>query len=108
MDLSKIKLGTELSVLGLENELERFTSATEALDRVLDGITTTAVSPDRLIKVTVTARGELRALELDPGIYRNQDAPALAASILATVSGATATTAAKVSAAFDDFEEQVS
>lgn len=108
MELSDLKLGKELSALGLEKELERFTSARSELDSALDAITATAVSPDRLIKVTVTGRGELRGLEFDPGIYREQDIAALAASILATVSQANVTAATKVAAAYSEFEEQVS
>ncbi|WP_020386858.1 YbaB/EbfC family nucleoid-associated protein [Kribbella catacumbae] len=108
MDLSHLKLGQELSALGLEKELERFTSASSKLDSALDAITATAVSADRLIKVTVTGRGELRGLEFDPGIYREQDVQALAASILATVSQANAAAAAKAATAYREFEEQVS
>ena len=108
MDLANLRLGKELSVLGLEKELEHFTSAAGALDRALDKISATAVSPDRLIKVTVTGRGELRELELAPGVYGTQDPAALASDILTTIAQATATAAAKTAVAYDAFEEEVS
>lgn len=108
MDLSNFGLSKELSVFGLEKEIERFTAASSALEKALDAITATAVSADRLIKVTVSGRGELRGLELDPGIYREQDPSALGAAILAALAQANAAAATKVSAAYRDFEEQVS
>lgn len=108
MDLSDLKLSKELSILGVELELERFTSASSTLEKALDAITASAVSPDRLIKVTVTGRGELRALELDPGIYRDQNPSALSAAILTTLTQANAAASTKITAAYHAFEEQIS
>lgn len=108
MELSDFGLGKELVALGLQKELDRVSSATAALDAELDTIVATAISPDRLIRVTVTARGDVPQLEFDPAIYDRQDAPALAAAILATLSEAQAAVAAKAAGRYDDFEERLS
>lgn len=44
-----------------------------------------AESDDGLVRVSVGLGGELKGLELDPRIYRSQDAQALAKSIVETV-----------------------
>jgi DNA-binding protein YbaB len=96
-----------MAALGLDSGLEQLTTATAALDRAFDEIIATAVSPDRLVKVTVTGRGEIRAMEFDPGIYEGKDPRALADTILATVASAHAAADAKVAAAYESFQEQL-
>ena len=54
----------------------------------IDDIEVTESSPDGLITVVVTGRGTLAELELDPRIYRDQNADALAGTIMATVRAA--------------------
>lgn len=44
-----------------------------------------AESPDGLVAVTVGAQGQLRSLWLDPRVYRNPDAAALAEDIVEAV-----------------------
>ncbi|GAA3583389.1 hypothetical protein GCM10022222_80200 [Amycolatopsis ultiminotia] len=44
-----------------------------------------AESPDGMVEVSVGAQGQLRSLWLDPRIYRNRDAAALAADIVEAV-----------------------
>jgi DNA-binding protein YbaB len=44
----------------------------------------TAVSADGYVEVTVDARGAVVGLALDPRVYREPDADALAATIIAT------------------------
>jgi DNA-binding protein YbaB len=56
----------------------------------IDDIEVTSSSPDGLITAVVTGRGTLADLELDPRIYRDQNADALAAAIMATVRAAAA------------------
>jgi DNA-binding protein YbaB len=53
------------------------------LERVAE-IAETAVSADGYVEVTVDARGAVVGLALDPRVYREPDADALAATILAT------------------------
>lgn len=59
----------------------------ETWERVA-AIAETAVSDDGCVEVTVDARGELLALSLDPHVYRERDADALAARIVATATEA--------------------
>lgn len=66
-------------------ERERMARAVRRVQDKLVDIEVTEESDDGLIAATVGARGELRALDLDPRIYRSQDATALADDILATV-----------------------
>jgi DNA-binding protein YbaB len=108
MKPSDFKLGQELSALGLQNELERSMSAMNAVQAEIFALTATAVSPDRLIKVTIGARGDVRELEFDPDIFERQDPPGLAAAILATLSEAGAAMAAKVTKRYDDLAEGLS
>jgi DNA-binding protein YbaB len=63
----------------------RFRSRLVELQSRLPEVRETAESADGLITVTLGARGELLALELDPRIYRTTDAAALAQDILDTV-----------------------
>ena len=48
----------------------------------------TASSHDGRVTASVGARGELRALELDPRVYRDRDAETLAESIVDTIAEA--------------------
>lgn len=48
----------------------------------------TAVSADGYVEVTVDARGAVVGLALDPRVYREPDADALAATIVATAAEA--------------------
>ena len=108
MEPSELRLGRELAALGLHNELERSLSAINAVQAELDTITATVVSPDRLIKVTIGAHGDIRELDLDPDIFRTQDPQELAAAILATLSEASTAIAGKIAARYDDLAERLS
>lgn len=66
-------------------EQERMARAFKRVQEKLVDIEVTEESDDGLIVASVGARGELRALDLDPRIYRTQDATALADDILVTV-----------------------
>jgi DNA-binding protein YbaB len=107
MDVPKFDLGKEMAALGLDSGLEQLTAAADALDRAFDETVVTAVSPDRMVKVTVTGRGDVRAIEFDPGIYRSEDPQALAAVVLATLGQAHATAAVKLEAAYESFREHL-
>lgn len=65
----------------LSEESERRAEAIRHTWRALDDIEEIAESPDGHVVVTVDARGHLRRLELDPRVYRNADAAALAKAI---------------------------
>jgi DNA-binding protein YbaB len=65
----------------LEREASRIRSA-------VTGTTGTAESPDGLVEATVGLYGELVELEIDPRIYRTQDAAALAEQIRTAVNTA--------------------
>ncbi|WP_350279077.1 YbaB/EbfC family nucleoid-associated protein [Kribbella sp. HUAS MG21] len=105
--MSKFNPGKELAALGLDSGIEELNAATQALDRAFDETVATAVSPDRMVKVTVTGRGDVRAIEFDPGIYRTADPRALAAVVLATLGQAHATAATKMEAAYNAFREHL-
>lgn len=66
-------------------DLERFRDGLLEVRRKLADVRATAESDDGLVEVTVGGRGELLELALDPRVYRNTDARALADDILATV-----------------------
>ena len=108
MEPSEFRLGQELAALGLHNELERSLSAMNAVQAELDTLTATAVSPDRLIKVTIGAHGDVRELEFDPDVLRTQDPPGLAAAILATLAEASTTMAAKLATRYAELAERLS
>lgn len=108
MEPSELRLGQELAALGLHNELERSLSAMNAVQAELEAVTATAVSPDRLIKVTIGAHGDVRELELDPDVFRTQDPQGLAAAILATLSAASTTMAGKLATRYADLAERLS
>jgi DNA-binding protein YbaB len=71
-------------------EYERLAEDVRAMRDGLDRIRAAAYSPDGLVSVTVGGRGELLDLTLDPRIYRDQDAGALAGTITETVRDAVA------------------
>ncbi len=108
MEPSEFRLGQELAALGLHNELERSLSAMNAVQAELDTLTATAVSPDRLIKLTIGAHGDIRELEFDPDILRTQDPQGLAAAILATFSEASTKMATKLATRYAELAEQLS
>lgn len=68
---------------------ERLTERVLAMRDGIDEITVTEHSPDGLVTVVVDGRSKLLELELDPRIYRDQNADALAKTIMATVLAAT-------------------
>jgi DNA-binding protein YbaB len=108
MDLSNLNLGKEFAALGLDNGLDWLTKATEELDQAFDETVATAVSADRLVKVTVTGRGEVREVEFDPGICRGTTDPrVLAATVLDTIRRAHAAADVKLKAAYDAFQERL-
>ncbi|MEV8442643.1 YbaB/EbfC family nucleoid-associated protein [Actinosynnema sp. NPDC051121] len=63
------------------DDLQRIWERVAAIDE-------SAWSHDGRVSASVGARGELRALELDPRVYRDHDAEALAKSIVDTVAEA--------------------
>ncbi len=69
---------------------ERLRNDLLTLRQSFSEITETAYSPDGLVKATVGSRGQLTKLGLDPRIYRETDATALAATITATIRAAVA------------------
>lgn len=79
---------TELT--GRLAEYARLAEQMRAVREGIDDIRATAYSDDGLISAVVGGRGELRELELDPRIYREQDATALASRIVATIRDAAA------------------
>jgi YbaB/EbfC DNA-binding family len=54
----------------------------------IGGVTAQAYSPDRMVRATAGAFGDLCELHLDPRHQHDRDADALAATILATVHAA--------------------
>ncbi len=70
-------------------EHERLAKRVLAMRDGIDDIEVTESAPDGLITVVVTGRGTLTELELDPRIYRDQNADALADAILETIRAAT-------------------
>jgi DNA-binding protein YbaB len=75
-------------VRGTLAEYERMAEQVRAMRDGIENVRATNHSDDGLVTAVVGGQGELLELELDPRIFRDQDAPGLAASILATVSGA--------------------
>lgn len=110
MDLTELGLDKELArtmaQFGFDKELAWITADVSALEEKIDAIAVTEVSPDRMVKATVDGRMGLRELALDPGIYANPDAHALAASILATIQRAAATAAVRSTAVGEEFQER--
>lgn len=71
-------------------QYERLRSGMDELQRKLAAFQVTAESDDGLVRATVGPRGQLVKLVLDPRVYRERDAEALASKITATVEQATA------------------
>lgn len=76
-------------------QYRRLRSGMDELQAKLAELRVTATSDDGHVTATVGPRGQLVSLELDPRVYRHDDARALAAKITATVqqAAASATTA---------------
>ncbi|TCC22331.1 YbaB/EbfC family nucleoid-associated protein [Kribbella sindirgiensis] len=73
---------------GWLDDLERIERQTRKAQQLFDAGTGTAEAADGLIEVTVTARGELTKLFLDPRVYRDLGAGELAEEIVAAVNNA--------------------
>jgi DNA-binding protein YbaB len=69
-------------------ELEELDREVRRIQQAVKESTGTAESPDGLIEATVTVYGELADLVVDPRVYREGDADALAEQIKATVNEA--------------------
>ncbi|MGZ0148956.1 YbaB/EbfC family nucleoid-associated protein [Kribbella sp. WER1] len=108
MEPSETGLGRQLAAIGLQNELERSLAAMNAVQTELESVTATAVSPDRLIKVTIGAHGDVRELEFDPDVFGTHDPQGLAAAIVATLSAASTAVATKIAERYDDLVERLS
>jgi DNA-binding protein YbaB len=70
------------------SDLQQASTKLEESQRRIRQIKGLAQSPDRLVKATVGPRGQLVDLELDPRLFRNPNAKAVAATIMATVRAA--------------------
>lgn len=68
----------------------------DPVQRVAAELTATAESPDGLVAATAGPHGQVRALYLDPRLYRTRDPVALAHSVLAAVLAATEAAAREV------------
>jgi DNA-binding protein YbaB len=73
---------------GLYDDYARLVRDVREMRRKLDEARATAESEDGLISATVSGRGELMELTIDPRIYRSADSAALAANIKATIGDA--------------------
>ncbi|WP_326549390.1 YbaB/EbfC family nucleoid-associated protein [Micromonospora sp. NBC_01813] len=71
-------------------EYQRLAEKVRSLRDGVDRISATAYSPDGLITAVVGGRGELLDLVLDPRIYRDHDAEALASAVADTIRDAAA------------------
>ena len=83
----------ERSTTELTGRLAEYARLAEQVKAVKDGVAEirgTGYSTDGLVTAVVGGRGELVELELDPRIYREQNATKLAADILAAVQEAAA------------------
>ncbi|HTJ37093.1 MAG TPA: YbaB/EbfC family nucleoid-associated protein [Dactylosporangium sp.] len=63
------------------------TGRAEARDRI-GGIETSIASPDGLVRVTISAAGELRGVDIAPGAFRRTGEAALADSVADTIRAA--------------------
>jgi DNA-binding protein YbaB len=77
-------------------QYQQLRSGLDELQQRLATLQTTERSADGQVTATVGPRGQLVRLELDPGIYRDRDADALAAKVTDTVQRATAAVTAAV------------
>ncbi|GAA4319913.1 YbaB/EbfC family nucleoid-associated protein [Klenkia terrae] len=69
----------------LQLDLRRLVEQGPELARQARAVQATETSPDGLVSVTVGPQGRVVRLDLDPRIYRTQDAGALAALITETI-----------------------
>jgi DNA-binding protein YbaB len=81
-------LSTELT--GRLAEYSRLADRIKAVRDGVDEIRATGCSEDGLVTAVVGGRGQLVELELDPRVYRDRDATALAGKIVAAVREAAA------------------
>jgi DNA-binding protein YbaB len=78
------------------SDLDELTKQVSTLRDALNDTICTAEAADGLIEATVTGRGQVVGLRLDPRIYRDQDSEVLAADILDAVRRASEQAQAKV------------
>ncbi|MBB4960449.1 YbaB/EbfC family nucleoid-associated protein [Micromonospora polyrhachis] len=74
----------------LTGQLQRITDSMDGLQERIGQVSVTAVSRDGLVRATVGSDGKPRDLHLDPRIYHDADAAALARTILDTIEVAAA------------------
>jgi DNA-binding protein YbaB len=82
-----------VSTTELTGRLAEYARLAEQVRAVRDGVEevrATGYSDDGLVTAVVGGRGELLELELDPRIYRDRDAAALATKIVAAIHEAAA------------------
>lgn len=79
---------SDLTSGGLFDDYARLARQVRETQRKLDEAQATAHSDDGLISATVSGRGELLELTLNPRVYRNPDAGALGATIKEVVAEA--------------------
>jgi DNA-binding protein YbaB len=89
-----------LPVLGGGLNHRRWRQRIRALRDFVDELTVCAHSDDGLVSATVSGRGELLALTLDPRVYRASDSRLLAELIMNTVRDATDRVQARIAAEF--------
>lgn len=77
-------------------QYQQLRSGLDELQQRLADVRATERSADGRVTATVGPRGQLLRLDLDPGIYRDRDAEALAAAITETVQRAAASVTASV------------
>jgi DNA-binding protein YbaB len=80
----------------LSAEFERSRKQLDVMQRRMPTLRGTAESPDKLVTVTVGARGELRELEIDPKAYRKLSPTELAETIVETTAKASRAAFAEV------------
>lgn len=76
------------SLYSMVDDLKRAVGTLGETQQKMMRITGVGWSADRLIKVTVGARGQLTDLQIDPRVFRNPDSAWLAESILAAARAA--------------------
>ncbi len=76
------------ALMSLIRDLRQTVGDAAQTQREVLAVTGTAWSPDRLVKVVVGPRGQLIDLQIDPRVYRQPNAGALAATILSTARAA--------------------
>jgi DNA-binding protein YbaB len=83
---------TELT--GRFADYQRLAAQVTAIRKNIDDVRGTGYSDDGLVTAVTGGRGELLELEIDPRVYRERDASALAEKIIAAVRDAAADSAA--------------